>query len=132
MRAEALWVPADVLAKPWARARLSVVGAHDARTYCFTKNYGRSVDKSSGSCFLEGAPGPMADPRWALDRGGEGGLEGLHGRVRRFDPDELLALAGFPRAFAWPAGMALGKRWGLVGNSVCVEVVRAVMAVLFE
>jgi hypothetical protein len=100
----------QVLGKPWAATRLSVVGAHDSTTYCFTKKYGRGlVDRSSGSCFLEGAEGPLADQAFALDRTRP--LTYLHGRLRRFDPDEILAISGFPPAFVWPDEMTLEKRW---------------------
>jgi site-specific DNA-cytosine methylase len=53
-------------------------------------------------------------------------------RLRRFDPDEILAISGFPPAFTWPPSLGYEKRWACIGNSVNVAVVRGVMACLFE
>lgn len=47
--------------------------------------------------------------------------------VRRFAPDEILALLGFPPHCALPDGLARRKRYKLVGNSVSVDCVRAVL-----
>jgi len=129
-RAQALWIDQKTLDAPWARSRLSIVGKHDKVTYCFTKSYGRLFDKSSGSCYLEDCPGPLADARFALDR--TQSLSSLQGRLRLFDPEELLAIAGFPTNFEWPSSMPLTKRLQCIGNSINVTVVQGVMASLFE
>ena len=50
---ESLLLPLDVLSACWAARRLSIVGKHDRRSYCFTHSYGRLYDKSSGSVLWE-------------------------------------------------------------------------------
>jgi hypothetical protein len=50
---ETLWLPVEVLEAHWAARRLSIVGRHDRRSYCFTHSYGRLYDKSSGSVYWE-------------------------------------------------------------------------------
>lgn len=60
-------------------------------------------------------------------------LPSYYGRIRRFHPDELLAISGFPKGFSWPSGelLSLEKCSGVVGNSVNVAVVKCVMQALF-
>ena len=48
-----LQVPLSALSASWAARRLSIVGKHCRRTYCFTHSYGRLYDKSSGSLYWE-------------------------------------------------------------------------------
>lgn len=99
---EALFVP-EGIADRYAQG-LAVVDAHDpdAVAHCFTSAYGRSW-VYSGS--------------YLRDRG----------RIRRFSPGEILRLLGFRPGFAlWPP--ALDKRFKLVGNTVSVDVVRAILA----
>ena len=50
---EFLTLPHTALSAYWAAKRLSIVGRHDRRSYCFTHSYGRLYDKSSGSVFWE-------------------------------------------------------------------------------
>ena len=50
--------------------------------------------------------------------------------VRRFSPAEILRLLGFPAGYALPAALPLGNAWRLVGNSLAVPAVRAVLASL--
>ena len=50
---ESLLLPLKVLEACWAARRLSIVGRHDKRSYCFTHSYGRLFDKSSGSVLWE-------------------------------------------------------------------------------
>lgn len=101
--------------------------------------------------FIQDAEGPLSDKAHAIDRAQ---LPSYIGRIRRFHPNELLAISGFPAAFIWPEekekgcegyggggkvetvnkgsfNMSLGKKCGVVGNSVNVTVVRAVMQALF-
>lgn len=83
----ALLLPLGVLEACWASKRISVVGAHDTETHCFTKGYGRIVDKSTGSCYLENAQGPLSDARYAIDRSD---MTALQGRVRWFHPRKYI------------------------------------------
>ena len=148
-RRQQLCVPLTTLQQPWAPSVLSVVGARNRHTFCFTKAYARRFDRSAGSCFLDdgddgiddgdGAAGGSDDGeimpvrRAVIDRDFETteALVATHGRLRKFDPAELAAIAGFPRAFAWPESLTLAQRWACIGNSVNVTVVRAVMRTLF-
>jgi hypothetical protein len=50
---QSLLLPLHVLSACWAARRLSIVGKHDRRSYCFTHSYGRLYDKSSGSVLWE-------------------------------------------------------------------------------
>jgi site-specific DNA-cytosine methylase len=79
----------------------------DPKAYatCFTSGYGKSL-MHSGS-YLQ----------W------KGGL-------RRFSPDEILRLLGFPQRYRWPEEMPLRKRWHLAGNSLSLFAVREVLRVI--
>lgn len=151
-----LLVPLQVLSDPKVSARLSVVGPHDRTSFCFTKGYARVRHKCTGSLFWPDAQGDLAIPAYALDKSR---LGALHGRVRYFHPDEVLALLGFPVGhvpphscdksrhssgaieigpgtnygfrFRWPSNMPLKKRLECAGNSLSVFVVSKVMDVLF-
>jgi C-5 cytosine-specific DNA methylase len=76
------------------------------------------------------ALGPLSEEHTAIDRTS---LPSYHRRIRRFHPDELLAISGFPSNFIWPKNrkINLEKCSGVVGNSINVSVVRCVMQVLF-
>jgi site-specific DNA-cytosine methylase len=76
------------------------------------------------------AEGPLSEENYAVNRSD---LPSYHGRIRRFHPDELLAISGFPKAFSWPSGelLSLEKCSGVVGNSVNVAVVKCIMQALF-
>lgn len=75
---------------------LNVIKASDpdSQCICFTSGYGDSL-KASGSY-----------------------LKTDDGKVRRFSPEEILALLGFPKSFHFPADMPLDARWRLAGNTV--------------
>jgi site-specific DNA-cytosine methylase len=126
---EQLWLPERILTAPWAADFLSIVSPFDRISYCFTKGYGRIYDRSTGSCYYPTAIGAEADPQHKIDRTD---LTAFRNQLRLFDPDEILLLSGFPADFAWPSHMSLQRRWGCIGNSVNVTVVRAVMRCLFE
>jgi site-specific DNA-cytosine methylase len=59
-------------------------------------------------------------------------LRAVVGQVRHFSPNELLAIAGFPKSFEWPPDMPLKHCFACIGNSVNVTVVSAVMRSLFD
>lgn len=84
-------------------------GATPVITACFTAAYGRSPVRS-GSYLI-------------LDRNADGSPR----RVRRFSPAEILRLLGFPAAFTLPPDLPHAAAWRLVGNSLSVETVRAVL-----
>jgi len=72
---------------------------------CFTAAYGRSMVRSGG--YLKDSRG-----------------------IRRFSPDEILRLLGFPSSFGFPVSLPIRKRWALLGNSLSVVAVRAVLQAL--
>ncbi len=82
-----------------------VVDANDAvaTAHCFTSAYGRS---------------PLRAGSYVRDSLG----------IRRFSPEEVLRLLGFPRPFRFPDETARTTRWELAGNSLAIPVVRAVLA----
>lgn len=88
---------------------LHVVDAGDpqAVTACFTSAYGRSFVRS-GSYLRVG------------------------GHVRRFSPAEILRLLGFPAAYGLAPELPRRKAWALVGNSLSLAPVRAVLAAVPE
>lgn len=75
----------------------------EAVTACFTSAYGRSWVRS-GSYLEQG-----------------------DGRLRRFSPREILRLLGFPKSFTLPPGLPREVAWRLVGNSLSLPPVRAVL-----
>ncbi len=88
---------------------IDVVRADDphAVTSCFTAAYGRSPVRS-GSYLL-------------TDRG-----------LRRFTPTEILRLLGFGAAFRLPPSLTFRQAWPLVGNSLAVAAVRALLSLIPE
>lgn len=124
-----LLVPEEVLRKLWSNRRLSIVGDFDMTSYCFTHSYGRMYDRSSGSMYIDNALGPLNVSEFALSRDD---MTKYYGHLRRFHPQELLIMAGFPISFKWPDNLSLEKRWACIGNSINVTVVREVMRSMFE
>jgi site-specific DNA-cytosine methylase len=92
------------LLRRWARA-VDIVDADDPEAVAatFTSAYGRSPVRAGS--YLRQA-----------------------GTVRHFHPGEVLRLLGFPATFRFPAGMTLGSRWRLAGNSLSVPAVRELLA----
>jgi site-specific DNA-cytosine methylase len=87
------------------RHALDVVEASDpaAVTACFTAAYGRSPVRSGSYLALPG------------------------GGLRRFSPAEILRLLGFPESFRLPPGLPRANAWRLVGNSLALPAVKAVL-----
>ena len=50
--------------------------------------------------------------------------------VRHFAPGEIARLLGLPNRFAFPPGLPLRRQWHQLGNSLSVDAVRAVLALL--
>ena len=57
-------------------------------------------------------------------------LRTTDGRVRRFSPQEILRLHGFPDGFELAPGLDRVKQYKLVGNSLSVPVVRVLLNAL--
>jgi DNA (cytosine-5)-methyltransferase 1 len=97
----------DEVLRQYAGA-LHIVDATDDRAECscFTAGYGRSWVRSGS--YLRTAEG-----------------------VRRFSPAEILRLLGFPAGFRLPDYLSPRHAWPLVGNSLSVPAVQAVLAPLF-
>jgi site-specific DNA-cytosine methylase len=51
-------------------------------------------------------------------------LEIDEGKYRRFSPEEVLRLLGFPESFQFAEGLALRKKWSLAGNSLSIPVIK--------
>jgi site-specific DNA-cytosine methylase len=81
-----------------------IVDAADAHAIanCFTSAYGRS---------------PVRAGSYVRDRCG----------VRRFSPEEVVELLGFPAGFRFPDAFTVATRWALAGNSLAIPAVRAVL-----
>lgn len=118
---EELRLDDKILGKTWAKA-LSVVGKHDHTTFCFTKGYGKVFHKASGSFLYENAERAFEDEK--LDRTD---MLSYCGRIRKFHPRELLNLFGFPQSFSFPDTMTIRYQYQLIGNSVNVTVVSALL-----
>ncbi|MDZ4835217.1 MAG: DNA cytosine methyltransferase [Candidatus Melainabacteria bacterium] len=88
------------------RAVLNIVDPHqtDAYLICFTRGYFK-CRKASGSLIQ------LPD-----------------GIVRFVAPDEIIELFGFSGEFRLPEDMPLSVKWRLVGNSVDVRAIRAVLS----
>lgn len=69
---------------------------------CFTSAYGRSPVRSGS--YLRDANG-----------------------IRFFSPEEIVRLLGFGDDFKFPPQLTRGQCWGLAGNSINVDVVRAIL-----
>ncbi len=85
-------------------AALDVVDIDDpgAVTACFTSGYGKSIVRS-GSYLKQ------------------------DGRLRRFSPSEIARLLGFSDSFAFPDNCTNRQRWKMLGNSLSIDVVKAVL-----
>lgn len=146
-----LFLSRAILSSSWAPTMLSIVTETDRLTYCFTKGYGKRVDHSAGSCLFiprqTERERERQTERETIDRSR---LADYEGRIRLFHPDEQLLLFGFPEHFRFPplqrteteterdtyslspSSLSLQQRWGCVGNSVNVSVVKIVARCLFE
>ncbi len=100
-----LWLAPDI-ARRYEHALDRVDPADPlARTSCFTASYGRAIVRS-GSYLI-------------TPRG-----------LRRFSPDEILRLLGFPSWYTLPPDLSHDHAWPLLGNSLSVPAVRHVLAAI--
>jgi DNA (cytosine-5)-methyltransferase 1 len=104
------------LVRRYARA-VDVVDADQpgAVAATFTSAYGRSPVRSGSYLRQQHAGGHAGDGTPLL---------------RRFSPDEILRLLGFPASYRLPAELPLDNAWRLVGNSLSVPAVREVLTAL--
>jgi DNA (cytosine-5)-methyltransferase 1/tRNA (cytosine38-C5)-methyltransferase len=100
--AKELWISPDLAQR--YRGAMHVMDAADRRSVCscFTSAYGQSHIRSGS--YLQTAAG-----------------------LRRFSPGEILRLLGFPAGFELPESLTLRQGWKLVGNSLSIFAVRAVL-----
>ncbi|MGB7326284.1 MAG: DNA cytosine methyltransferase [Rubripirellula sp.] len=103
--ASELWMDSQVVAQ-YASA-MDVVDADNrlAVTACFASGYGKSIIRS-GSYLRQ------------------------NGRLRRFSPLEVARLMGFSAAFTFPPGYSYRKQWKMLGNSLSIPVVQALLKAL--
>lgn len=103
--------------------RFDVVTASSTETTTFTKGYGKHAGRA-GPVILLTDDAERRVSEEVLERFPSGLYLGPNGReLRWFSDREMLRLHGFPEAFGFPACLTLPQRFGLIGNSVNVEVV---------
>lgn len=119
---EDLLISKEMLEKKWA-GTLPVVTPNDDLTYCFTSLYSRQVHQSTGSVLLMDTDD---NTKTALTKASfveAPDKTAFFGKIRKFSPEELLRIFGFPDNFKFPEELNLRLRWKLVGNSLSVSVV---------
>lgn len=91
------------------RTAMDVIDPQDAcaRAACFGSGYGKSIIRC-GSYLRYGD------------------------RVRHFTPTEMTRLLGFSSHFTFPDPIPTRRRWKMLGNSVSVTVVKAILACVFD
>lgn len=99
-----LKVPSEIVNRYGKGFRVLDPNFQGSYTTCFTGAYGRSV-MYAGS-YLK-----------------------IPNGIRRFSPEEILRLMGFPDDFVFPPSLSLRRRWQLVGNSLSVSVVKVLLEV---
>jgi site-specific DNA-cytosine methylase len=104
--AEAFMPPAVVL-RFWKGIDIVCPDEKDAVTCCFTSAYGHSPVQTGSFLVTQ------------------------HG-IRRFTPAEIARILGFPPHYRLPARLSLRRAWSLVGNSLSVHAVRAVLSAIPE
>ncbi|VDB82751.1 unnamed protein product [Peniophora sp. CBMAI 1063] len=140
-------IPDRVLEK-WGRL-FDIVMPSARRTCCFTRGYTQLVERA-GSILQENIELDTTEIFDAFlaaqSRGDPKAVEMLHPlHLRYFTPSELLRLfafmppqdlsedkAGGDQAWVWPPGVSRKVQYRLMGNSVNVQVVQALIEFLFE
>ncbi|KAF5314118.1 hypothetical protein D9611_006941 [Ephemerocybe angulata] len=127
------YVPDKILGK-WGRL-FDIVKPSSARSCCFTRGYTHIVERS-GSILQEAEDLDTTQVFDAFLRaqseGREDALEILRPlRLRYFTPSELLRIFAFEEAtFVWPESVSMKTKYRLIGNSVNVRVVQALVTYL--
>lgn len=103
---------------------LSMVGAYDRITFCFTSSYGQRLHKSSGS-FLHVDKGYGKE----VDKSEENIVAANSGKVRYFTPKELLRLFGYPSWYKLDniKDISLKQQWRVIGQSISITVVEKII-----
>lgn len=117
-----LAVPEHVLER--YGSTMDLVGRKSRRSCCFTKNYSRYY-KGTGSVVCEAAPD--GEPTMIADKS-LATLQPL--RPRFFAPREIARIHGFPECFHFPSAVGRKKQYELLGNSLSVQVVTALLKYL--
>ena len=99
-----IWVEPDIVER--FREGFDVVSSESQRAACFGSSYGKSILRAGS--YLE-----------------------LDGKLRRFSPEEVTILMGFPASFKI-AGVARRTAWKLLGNSLSLPVVRYLISHLSQ
>lgn len=98
---------------------IDIVSGESKHCCCFTKSY-TGYARGSGSVLQT-----CADPAKHPIRRDPDYLRSLH--LRYFSPREVANLHGFPQTFAFPSTVTRKQRYGLLGNSLSITVVAALL-----
>jgi site-specific DNA-cytosine methylase len=89
----------------------------------FVQRYHESLDRLTASRIKE--PAACFGSSYGVASSGSGSyLEIDESKYRRFSPEEVLRLLGFPESFQFAEGLALRKKWSLAGNSLSIPVIK--------
>jgi tRNA (cytosine38-C5)-methyltransferase len=117
-----LQLPKKVLEK--AGGAIDIVGATSLKSACFTKSYAKYA-VGSGSVF---APATPDNPQGCVDHPVARSLDSLQAmQLRYFSPREVARLHGLPERFAFPPALTRRQQYALLGNSLSVTVVEALL-----
>lgn len=100
--ADISFIPNTVLEKFVDGFRIIDYKDHEAYTTCFTSSYGKSW-MHSGAYLAWGD------------------------KVRLFTPQEISEIMGFGKDFVFPTSLSLRQKYKLIGNSLSVDVLKAVL-----
>lgn len=109
--------------------RFDIVTARSTETTTFTKGYGKHAGKA-GPMILLTEDGTRRVSDEDLGRFPDVDLGPMGRELRWFSDREMLRLHGFPEWFVFPDELTLRQRFGLVGNSVNVDVVAMLLGYL--
>ena len=143
---EAAAVPDHMLERYGASTDLVARASH--RSCCFTKNYTRYM-KGTGSLVCEGVTGLGEDDPTGDAEATNNTTLGLRARLnlpredksldtlqplrpRFFVPMEIARIHGFPESFAFPPAVGRKKQYELLGNSLSIQVVAALLRYLLH
>lgn len=114
---------------------LDIVDEKSTNTCCFTKGYGHYVE-GTGSVLLQASRDAMHQVYHGVQPktiAADDVLEGLRSlRLRYFTPREVARLMCFPDKFSFPPELMARHRYQLLGNSVNVAMIRALLDYLTD
>lgn len=92
----------------------------------FMERFGKSLDRLTSARDEE--PTACFGSSYGVASSGSGSyVEFEPDRYRRFSPEEMLRLLGFPSSFKLDGSSSLKKQWSLAGNTLSLPVVRYLM-----